>query len=427
MSKSFFCFWMSLGMLLGATRVDAQEVAPPEIKVTCEAEASLFAKIAKTEADRDAFKLRAEQCEKREADAKKAPKTGAGGGNSGGDKKAAAPPKLDPFSLGCPPPATKETRADGLMYCVTPEGVVVHSVDEDAPYLGRKAKGVVVPSFEEFDRFRDAANAKLDAVCGGSETQDCVDTRTLIKVLGEWHKELTAPPEGEKTPGLNWETWKFVFNRTNGGLEALVNVYCPVIPDKPEASLQERCAAKAATFCSRENPDACPESSRSEIVSPATVPALYFNAEGILRPGPGPESLHLRADTLLNFYGGPDRVGFYLHFGGGFSLNADKYRYAVAAGTGLVVDISDDKDRGAAFRGGLEYRAEPTLGPNDSHMMGGGLAIDWTLDDLPAWFWTVGVLAGANTYQNYNEGVRSESRSDFVFFGAMNLGTGVQF
>jgi hypothetical protein len=240
--------------------------------------------------------------------------------------------------------------------------------------------------------------------------QECGELRAYLDKFAKWKNgfDHASTPDGKPAP-LNVENWIDVWMR--------VNRLGPRVDDI-EKDLAENVCRYDRTKGEYVH---CPSG-----VGTWSTPALLAVVEPHFRPGGGPTSLQLRLDAVWSIYSaGDSRDGFYLHGGAGLSFNPQKTRYAVAAGAGWVHDLSSSKSRSVALRLGLEYRAEPTLGPNDVHAIGGGLSFD--LIPVRPLFLTFGVLGGGNVVEFYKDGQRTNFRSSVMPFIAANAGIGVTF
>lgn len=329
------------------------------------------------------------------------------------------------------PGATLKSNMRGFKYCECSGGVPAEIVDKESPAFDPTVeKGQCVVPYEEYQKKIAELEEAHRKTCTSPDVKGdegflsrCEKTGKDIHEIIVWYRSLIGAkfPDGSPIP-LNAVTWVELNQRIRNvevDLNAITNAYCPTTPKCADNDLACRCKAHEETFCKENDPRA-----GCSGVGTSSTPAILLAGEGHIRPG-GTHSFQLRVDAVWSVYSsGVSRDGFYLHGGGGLSFNKDVTRYAVAAGAGWVHDLSSQKDRGLALRLGGEYRAEPTIGPNDVHAFGGGLNLD--IIPVRPLFITLGVMAGANVVALYDDDhARTDQRSDPAFFIAPGAGIGL--
>jgi len=348
------------------------------------------------------------------------------------------PPPVKPIVI-CEGSAKKSQDGSG---CVCEDGVPARLMD-DREGKGWKVATCVV-TIEAFKAYVEEANKRFEGICKpgmidrdkfpsvpaekrAELTAQCEATGDTITDITLWYRDLVDGTElfdGSRKVPLNAASWNALVQMVEGldkrlkditnALNAVLNVYCPLIEDKPEATIEERCKAEHDKLAAGKH-SAGPFKGGLEW-------SLGAGASYLHRAGYGTDTTSVLGVVGLTGWV-DDQNGMRLRVGVGYGANKDSKRLVVAPEIAYVHAF--DADKSVSLVLGVQGSVEPNDSGNEANNLGGKIGLN--LRPSKHFFIEPEVVIGGTKAVPYIGGIRTPSDSEWAFSVQPGLALGGQF
>lgn len=340
------------------------------------------------------------------------------------------PPPVKPIVI-CEGSATKSANGAG---CACEDGVPARLMDH-REVTGVKVATCVV-TIEDFKKFVVDTTEKFNGVCKpgmvdenkfpsvpanqrAELTARCEATGDTIYEINLWYRDLV---NGQYP--LNVTTWNWLVDhvgKLNGALakikadvNAIITVWCPPLPEKPNATIEERCKAEHDKLAA-EKPSSGPFKGGLETSAGAK---LTYNH----RAGYGTDTTTIGG--VVGFTGWvDDQNGMRVQGIVGYGVNEDSKRLTIGGEVAYL--NASDEDKTVSLVLGLQGTVEPNDAGSDASNLGG--KIGFNIRPAKHFFLEPEVVMGASKAVPFVNGVRTPSGGEWAFAVQPGLVLGGQF